>query len=91
MSLNKIMQKPNAPLHIYVSGHSRMYYAATDKTAQENADPMRIYYFVTSINNTSIADKIAKQVWYGHRTLQDAFERALTVGAGLQLATGVLL
>ena len=49
---------------------------------------MRIYHFVTSINNTSIADKIAKQVWYAPRTLQDALERALTLEAGLHLAKG---
>ena len=47
---------------------------------------MRIYYYVVSINNTSIADKIAKQVQYALRTEQDAFKRALTLEAGLQLA-----
>ena len=52
---------------------------------------MRIYHFVTSINNTSTGDKIAKQVWYALRTLQDAFERVLTLEAGLQLAKGVHL
>ena len=50
---------------------------------------MRIYHFIVSINNTSIAEKIAKQVQYTLRTLQDAFERALTLEAGLQLAKGV--
>ena len=44
---------------------------------------MTIYYFVTSVNNTSIADRIAKQVQYAPGTLQDAFERALTLEAGL--------
>ena len=52
---------------------------------------MRINHFVASINNTNIADKIAKQVWYAPRTLQDAFKRALAFQAGLQLATGVHL
>ena len=69
----------------------QLYYAATDKTAWGNTDPTRIYHFVTNIKNTSIADKIAKQVWYVPRTLQDAFERALTLEAGLQLAKGVHL
>ena len=52
---------------------------------------MRIYHFGTSINNTSIADKIAKKIWYVPRTLQDAFKRVLTLEAGLQLAKGVHL
>ena len=33
---------------------------------------MRTYHFVASINNTNVADKIAKQVWYTLTTLQDA-------------------
>ena len=91
MSLRTVMQKPNVTLQIYISRYSRLLYSATDKTVLENTDPMRIYHFVTSINNDSIADKIAKQVWYAQRTLQDAFERALTLEAGLQLAEGVHL
>ena len=52
---------------------------------------MIICYFVTSTNNTSIVDKIAKQVWYTLRTLQGTFERPLALEAGLQLAEGVHL
>ena len=98
MSLNTIMQKPSESLHVYVSRYSRLHYAATIKTVQENTDPMRIYHFVANINqylywqvinNSSIADKIAEQVWYTLRTLQDAFGRALTLETGLQLAKGV--
>ena len=51
----------------------------------ENTDP-RIYHFVAGINNTNIAKKITKQVQYAHRTLQDAFKKALTLEAGLHLA-----
>ena len=50
----------------------------------ENTDQTRIYHFVSSINQ--YRDKVAKQVWYAPRTLQDAFERALTLETGLQLA-----
>ena len=91
MSLNTILQKPNESLHIYVSRYNRLYYTATDETTLDNRDPMRINHFVTSINNTSIADKIAKQVWYALRTLQDIFIRPLAFEAGLQLAKGVHL
>ena len=89
MSINTIVQKPNQSLHIYVYRYNRLHYATTDRTVQENTDPMRIYHFVTSINKTSRADKIAKQVWYILRTLQEAFHRALTLEAGLHLAKGV--
>ena len=74
MSLNTITQRPSESLHIYVSRYSRLHYASTDKTAYENTDPVRIYHFVTSINNTNIADKIATQMWYAPKTLQDAFK-----------------
>ena len=50
---------------------------------------MRIYHFVASINTSSIADKIAKQVQYALRTLKDAFKRVLALEAGQQLAESV--
>ena len=52
---------------------------------------MRIYHFVANINNTSLANKIAKQVQYALRTLQDEFERALALEVVLQLTKGVHL
>ena len=61
------------------------------KLDEENKDPKRICHFVTSINNTNKADKIAKQVWYAPRSLQDAFERALNLEAFLQLTKCVHL
>ena len=36
---------------------------------------MKIYHFMANINNTAIADKIAKQVWDAPRMLQDAFKK----------------
>ena len=59
VSLNTIINKPSESLCIYVSGYSRLHYAATGKTAQENTDTIRIYHFVTGIHNINIADKIA--------------------------------
>ena len=52
---------------------------------------MKVYHFVASINNTTIADKIAKQVQYAPRTLQEDFKGAITLEASLQLAKGVHL
>ena len=52
---------------------------------------MRIFGFMASINNMSIADKIVKWVKDAPRTPQDGFEKALTMEAGLQLSEGVHL
>ena len=62
---------------------------ATDKTANENTNPMRIYHFVASINYISIVDEIAKQVRDVPKMLQDASKKALIQEAGVQLAEGV--
>ena len=52
---------------------------------------MSIYHSVCSINITSTAHKIGKQVPYALKTLQDAFQRAPALEAGLQLAKDVHL
>ena len=91
MNLNSITQNPNVSLCIYIKQYSKLPSVATGKTAHENTDPTRLYHFVASINNTTIADKIAKQVQDVPQTLQDVFEKALTLGAGSQLVDGVHL
>ena len=63
MRHNTIMQKPSGSLDIYVSRYSRLHYAATNETVWENTDPMKSCHFVTSINSTSIADKICIMPW----------------------------
>ena len=60
-------------------------------TVHENTDPVRIYHFVVSINNTTIADKIMKQVRDAPRILQDALKKALTLEASIQLTEHVHL
>ena len=51
-SLNIIMQKPHQSLH------NQVYYVALDKTNHESMDLMRIYHFVASTNNTTIANMV---------------------------------
>ena len=70
VTLSNIMQKVNESLCIHMFHHSRLQYAAVDKTACENIDPTRIYHFIASINNTSIAEKIAMQVQDTTRCIQ---------------------
>ena len=61
-------------------------YVVMDKTTHESTNPIIINDFVASISNTTIADKITKQMWYAPRTLQDVFKKALMLEDGLQLA-----
>ena len=61
------------------------------KLCEKIQTPQGSTIFCQYINNTSIAEKIAKQGQYAPQTLQDAFERALTLEAGLKLAKGVHL
>ena len=91
VSLSAFTSKPNKSLHIYVSCYSRLHYAATDKMTNENTDPMRIFHFMASISNMSIADKIVKWVKEAPRPPLDAFEKVLTLEGGIQLAVGVHL
>ena len=63
-----------------------MHYAAIDKPAWENTDPMRIYHVISSIT-----DKIDKHVWNTPRAFKYAFKYALIPEAALQLAESVHL
>ena len=61
-----------------------LHYVAMDMTTCENTDPIGIYHFIAIINNNTIVDKIAKHVRNTPQMLQDAFEKALILEAGLQ-------
>ena len=62
VSHNTIMQKPSKSLCTYVPHYNTLYCAVTDKIGHKNMDPTRNYHLVTSMNNTMIPDKVAKQV-----------------------------
>ena len=53
-----------------------------------NTDPSRWFRFLTSITNTTIADKIKRCEFLPHN-LQQCFEKALRLEASLQLSDGV--
>ena len=53
-----------------------------------DTDPSRWYRFLTSITNTTIADKITRSESLP-QNLQQCFERALRLEASLQLSKGV--
>ena len=51
-------QKPNEPLRLYIYRYSKLHKAVTQKDACQDTDPSRWFRFLTSITNTSIADKV---------------------------------
>ena len=73
VSLNAVTHKPNESLYINISCYGSFHYTATDKTAHENTDPMRIHHCVSITNNTTRVDKIAKQVCDTPQILQGVF------------------
>ena len=53
-----------------------------------DTDPLRWFRFLTSITNTTIADKITRSEFLP-QNLQQCFEKALRLEASLQLSEGV--
>ena len=56
--------------------------------AAQDSDPSRWFRFLTSITNTSIADKVTRSRTLPHN-LQQCFEKALEYEASFQLSEGV--
>ena len=86
--LENMTQKPNEPLRLYIYRYSKLHKAATQKDAAQDTDPSRWFRFLTSITNTSIADKVTRSKTLPHN-LQQCFEKALEYEASFQLSEGV--
>ena len=81
-------QKPNEPLRLYIYHYSKLHKAVTQKDACQDTDPSRWFRFLTSITNTSIADKVTRSKTLPHN-IQQCFEKALEYEASFQLSEGV--
>ena len=81
-------QKPNEPLRLYIYRYSKLHKAVTQKDAAQDTDLARWFRFLTSITNTSIADKVTRSKTLPHN-LQQCFEKALEYEASFQLSEGV--
>ena len=81
-------QKPNEPLRLYIFGYSKIHKSVTKRDACYDTDPSRWFRFLTSITNTTIADKITQSEFLP-QNLQQCFEKALRLEASLQLSEGV--
>ena len=86
--LENMTQKPNEPLQLYIYCYSKLHKAVTQKDACHDTDPSRWFRFLTSITNTSIADKVTRSKTLPHN-LQQCFEKALEYEASFQLSKGV--
>ena len=86
--LENMAQKPNEPLRLYIYRYSKLHKAVTQKDACQDTDPSRWFRFLTSITNTSIADKVTRSKTLPHN-LQQCFEKALEYEASFQLSEGV--
>ena len=86
--LENMTQKPNEPLRLYIFRYSKIHKSVTKQDACYDTDPSRWFRFLTSITNTTIADKITRSENLP-QNLQQCFEKALRLEASLQLSEGV--
>ena len=81
-------QKPNEPLRLYIFRYSKIHKSVTKRDACNDTNPSRWFRFLTSITNTTIANKITRSKFLP-QNLQQCFEKALRLEARLQLSEGV--
>ena len=86
--LENMTQKPNEPLRLYIFRYSKIHKSVTKRDACYDTDPSRWFRFLTSITNTTIADKITRSEFLP-QNLQQCFEKALRLEDSLQLSQGV--
>ena len=86
--LENMTQKPNEPLRLYIFRYSKIHKSVTKHDACYDTDPLRWFRFLTSITNTTIADKITRSDNL-LQNLQQCFKKALKLEASLQLSEGV--
>ena len=58
--LENMTQKPNEPLRLYIFRYLKIHKSVTKRDACYDTDPSRWFRFLTSITNTTIADKITR-------------------------------
>ena len=88
VQLENMMQKPNEPLRLYIFRYVKIHKSVTKRDDCYDTDPSRQFRFLTSITNTTIADKITRSEFLS-QNLQQCFEKTLRLEASLQLSEGV--
>ena len=80
--LENMTQKPKEPLRLYIFRYSKINKSVTKRHVCYDTDPSRWFRFLTSITNTTIADKITRSEFLP-QNLQQCFEKALRLEASL--------
>ena len=86
--LENMTQKPNKLLRLYIFRYLKIHKSITKRDACYDSDPSRWFRFLTSIANTTIADKITRRESLP-QNLQQCFKKVLRLEASLQLFEGV--
>ena len=86
--LENMIQKLNEPLRLYIFRYSKIHKLVIKRDVCYDTDPSRWFRFLTSITNTTIADKIIRSEFLP-QNLQQCFKKALRLEASLQLSEGV--
>ena len=86
--LENMTQKSNEPLRLYIFRYLKIHKSVMKRDACYDTDPSRWFRFLTSITNTTIADKITRSEFLP-QNLQQCFEKAFRLEASLQLSEGV--
>ena len=86
--LENMAHKLNESLRLYIFRYSKIHNSVTKRDACYDTDPSWWFRFLTSITNTTIADKITQSESLP-QNLQQCFKKALRLEASLQLAKGV--
>ena len=75
-------------MRLYIFRYSKIHKSGTKRDACYDTDPSWWFRFLTSITNTTIADKITQSEFLP-QNLQQCFKKALRLEASLQLSKGV--
>ena len=86
--LENMTQKSNEPLRLYIFRYLEIHKSVMKRDACYDTDPSRWFRFLTSITNTTIADKITRSEFLP-QNLKQCFKKALRLEASLQLSEGV--
>ena len=78
--LENMTQKPNEPLRLYIFRYTKIHKSVKKRDACYDTDPSRWFRFLTSITNTTIANKITRSEFLP-QNLQQCFEKALRLEA----------
>ena len=82
------LKNPIEPLRLYILRYPKIHKSVTKRDASYDIEPSRWFRFLTSITNTTIADKITRSRSL-LQNLQQCFDKALRLEASLQLSEGV--